>query len=145
MLEAQDFATADRVAEQFTVGMMPVSRGASDGYLRTSKAPDRMTEGSAGASRAPASPGLGQAVRTALTPWIRFLSADMSNREKETTSSDGSPPAGVQVRRATSPSACRCTATAWHFRPSSCERLIKFVKQMLSAPVSGVWRRGCWP
>ena len=104
--EMKFFAIADKVAEQFTVGMMPITRGAGGEYIYQyiESAPDRITEVERREPlRARLRPGAGPVEepmpnREFTDLWIRFLSAvePRSREKRDRRSSSACHRAGAQ-------------------------------------------------
>lgn len=154
--ELKFFATADKIAEQFTVGQVPVTRGAGGDqiYEYIKRAPDRMTEIERRSLYARTF-GLAQGSVEEPMPnrefsdvWIRFLSAvSLGSREE-----------GAQIRKAVVGQqelksgrdlAVNLSLHGYgmaHFAAVELQKLIKSVKQMLSASdvLASFGVKDCW-
>ena len=154
--ELKFFATADKIAEQFTVGLMPVSRGAGGEFIYQyiKAAPDRMTEVERRSLYARAF-GLAQGSVEEPMPnrefndlWIRFLSA-VSFTSREENSSERKLVSQQQVLKSARDLAVSLSLHGYgmaHFAAVELQSLIRTVKQMLSAPdvLSAFGVRDCW-
>lgn len=154
--ELKFFATADKIAEQFTVGMVPVTRGAGGEliYQYIKSAPNRITEVERRSLYARAF-GLAQGAVEEPLPnrefndlWIRFLSAvSIASREKEATVRKAV--SEQQVLKSGRDLAVGLSLHGYgmaHFAAVELQTLIKTVKQILSAPdiLAAFGVKDCW-
>src|SRR5262245_86082 len=154
--ELKFFATADKIAEQFTVGQVPVTRGAGGDqiyeYIR--RAPDRMTEVERRSLYARTF-GLAQGSVDEPMPnreftdvWIRFLSAvSLGSREEGITVRKAV--VGQQELKSGRDLAVNLSLHGYgmaHFAAVELQKLIRSVKQMLSAPdvLASFGVKDCW-
>ncbi len=154
--ELKFFATAEKIAEHFTVGMMPVSRGAGGEFIYSyiKSAPDRMTEVERRSLYARAF-GLAQGSVEEPMPnrefndlWIRFLSA-VSFTSREENSTERRLVSQQQVLKSARDLAVSLSLHGYgmaHFAAVELQALIKTVKQMLSAPdvIAAFGVKDCW-
>lgn len=154
--ELKFFATADKIAEQFTVGAVPVSRGAGGEYIfqYIKRAADRMTEVERRSLYA-RSFGLAQGSVEEPMPnrdfsdsWIRFLSS-VSINSREEKSSIRKAVTVQQVLKSGRDLAVNLSLHGYgmaHFAAVELQALIRTVKQMLSAPevLAAFGVKDCW-
>jgi hypothetical protein len=151
------FAVADKIAEQFSVGQVPVTRGAGGDqiYEYIKRAPDRMTEVERRSLYARTF-GLAQGSveeplpnREFTDSWIRFLSAvSLASREDGKTGLRASV-VGQQELKSGRDLAVNLSLHGYgmaHFAAVELQKLIRTVKQMLSAPdvLSSFGVKDCW-
>ncbi len=154
--ELKFFATAEILSEQFTRGELPVSRGRGGTFLYSyiREANQRMTEIERRSLYARCF-GLAQGSVEEKLPnreftdlWFRFLSNySYQNREGESTEPRQS--SGPQVLKSARDLAVNLSLHGFgfpHFAAVELQKLIKDVKEMLSAPDSlAAWgSRDCW-
>jgi hypothetical protein len=154
--ELKFFATADKISEQFTVGQMPVTRGAGGDqiYQYIKSAPDRMTEVERRSLYARTF-GLAQGSVEEPMPnrefsdvWIRFLSA-VSVGSREDTITVRKMVVGQQEIKSGRDLAVNLSLHGYgmaHFAAVELQKLIRTVKQMLSASdvLAAFGVKDCW-
>ena len=155
--ELKFFAVADKLAEQFTVGQMPVTRGNGGDqiYEYIKRAPDRMTEVERRSLYARTF-GLAQGSVEEPMPnrefsdvWIRFLSAVSLASREDGKSGIRASVVSQQELKSGRDLGVNLSLHGYgmaHFAAVELQRLIKNVKQMLSATdvLSSFGVKDCW-